>query len=116
MTGVQTCALPISPTDWETVAVPEGSVAWRVENGNLELATLVHPSGKLTATDAEYGSAILRESLNFPNFTRWFVGQAKLRDRRAVLVHWQVPGADASQVQTFAPVVVQAAQLTAASL
>ena len=104
-----------TPTDWETVAVPEGSVAWRVENGNLELATLVHPSGKLTATDAEYGSAILRESLNFPNFTRWFVGQAKLRDRRAVLVHLKLPGKDAGQVQTFAPVVVQAARLTAAS-
>ena len=102
-----------TPTDWELLPVADGSVAWRIEKGNLELATLAHPSGQLSVTDAEYGSAILRESLNFPNFARWFIGQAKLRDRRAVLVHLQVPGAKADQVQTFVPIVIEASRLAA---
>ena len=102
-----------TPTDWDSISVPEGSVAWRHEKGNLELATLVHPGGQLTVTDAEYGSAILRERLDFPNFARWFLGRAKLRDRRAVLVHFTVPGAKTDQVQAFVPIVVQAAKLTA---
>jgi len=99
-----------TPTDWETVAVPEGSVAWRRENGHLELATLVHAGGRLTVTDAEYGQAIHRESFNLTNFVHWFTGQSKLRDRRAVLVHFTLAKGDVSQVQTFVPVLVQAAQ------
>jgi len=102
-----------TPTDWEMITVTEGSVAWRIQNGGLELATLAHPSGHLSVTDAEYGSAILRERLNFPNFARWFLGRAKLRDRRAVLVHLQISGAKADQVQTFVTIVLQAAKLTA---
>jgi len=74
---------------------------------------LAHRSGHLSVTDAEYGSAILRERLNFPNFARWFLGRAKLRDRRAVLVHLQISGAKADQVQTFVTIVLQAAKLTA---
>jgi hypothetical protein len=46
------------------------------------------------------------------NRARWFIGQAKLRDRRAVLVHLKLAGMDGSQVQTFVPIVVQAAKLT----
>jgi hypothetical protein len=102
-----------TPTDWEMVTVPEGSLAWRIQNGGLELATLAHPGGQLTVTDVEYGSAILRERLNFPNFARWFLGRAKLRDRRAVLVHLQSPGAKADQVQSVVPSGLQAAKLTA---
>jgi cyanosortase A-associated protein len=88
-------------------------VAWRIQNGGLELATLAHPSGQLTVTDGEYGSAIHRENLTLANFARWFVGQAKLRDRRAVLVYLQIPGAKADQVQTFVAIVLQVAKLTA---
>jgi len=102
-----------TPTEWETVSVPEGSVAWRVRDGNLDLATLVHRSGKLTTSEEEYGQAIQRIRLDPSNLTKWFLGQAKLRDRRAVLVHFQVDGAGADQVQSFVPVVVQAARLTA---
>ena len=101
-----------TPTEWETVSVPEGSVAWRVHDGKLELATLVHRSGKLTVSEEEYGQAIQRTRLDPPNLARWFIGKAKLRDRRAVLVHLQVAGARADQVQSFVPVVVQAAKLT----
>jgi len=101
-----------TPTEWETVSVPEGSIAWRVQDGNLELATLVHRSGKLTVSEEEYGQAIQRVRLDPANLARWFIGQAKLRDRRAVLVHLKLPGKDAGQVQSFVPVVVQAAKLT----
>jgi hypothetical protein len=104
-----------TPTDWETLSTPEGSIAWRVQDGNLELATLVHRSGKLTASEEEYGQAIQRVRLDPANLARWFIGQAKLRDRRAVLIHLKLAGKDAGQVQTFVPVVLQAAQLTAAS-
>ena len=104
-----------TPTEWETVPVPEGSIAWRVQDGNLELATLVHRSGQLTVSEEEYGQAIQRVRLDPANLARWFIGQAKLRDRRAVLVHLKLPGKDAGQVQTFVPVVVQATRLTAAS-
>jgi hypothetical protein len=76
---------------------------------------LAHPGGQLTVTDGEYGSAIHRETLTLANCARWFVGQAKLRDRRAVLVHFKVSGADDRQVQNFVPIVVQAAQLAAKS-
>jgi len=104
-----------TPTEWETISVPEGSVAWRVQDGTLELATLVHRSGKLTVSEEEYGQAIQRARLDPANLARWFIGQAKLRDRRAVLVHLKLAGMDGSQVQTFVPVIVQAARLTAAS-
>ena len=102
-----------TPTDWEMTTVSEGSVAWRLEKGILELATLVHPDGRLTVTDDEYGQAIRSGSLRLRNFALWFVGQTKLRDRRAVLVHLQVPGASADQVQTFVPFVVESSRLTA---
>jgi exosortase/archaeosortase family protein len=104
-----------TPTEWETVSVPEGSVAWRVQDGKLELATLVHAGGKLTISEEEFGRAIERTRLDPTNLAKWFLGKAKLRDRRAVLVHLKLPGKDSSQVQTFVPVVVQAARLTAAS-
>ena len=102
-----------TPTEWETVPVPEGSIAWRVQDGNLELATLVHRGEKLTVSDEEYGQAMQRIRLDPSNLARWFIGQAKLRDRRAVLVHLKLAGKDAGQIQTFIPVVVQAAKLTA---
>ena len=102
-----------TPTEWETVPVPEGSIAWRVQDGNLELATLVHRGEKLTVSDEEYGHAIQRVRIDPANLARWFIGQAKLRDRRAVLGHLMLPGKDSGQVQTFVPVVVQAAKLTA---
>jgi hypothetical protein len=102
-----------TPTEWETVSVPEGSVAWRVQDGKLELATLVHAGGKLTVSEEEFGRAIERTRLDPTNLARWFIGQAKLRDRRAVLVHLQVAGAGADQVQSFVPGIVQAAKLTA---
>ena len=102
-----------TPTEWETVSVPEGSVAWRVQDGKLELATLVHAGGKLTVSEEEFGRAIERARLDPPNLARWFIGKAKLRDRRAVLVHLQVAGAGADQVQSFVPGIVQAAKLTA---
>jgi len=102
-----------TPTDWETTSVPEGSVAWRVQDGNLELATLVHRSGKLTVSEEEYGQAIQRARLDPANLARWFIGQAKLRDRRAVLVHLTVPGGTEAQVQEFLPLIVQASKLTA---
>ena len=102
-----------TPTEWETVSVPEGSVAWRVHDGKLELASLVHRSGKLTVSEEEYGKAIQRTRLDPTNLAKWFLGKAKLRDRRAVLVHLQVAGAGADQVQSFVPGVVQAARLTA---
>jgi hypothetical protein len=104
-----------TPTEWESVSVPEGSIAWRVQDGNLELATLVHRGEKLTVSDEEYGQAMQRIRLDPANLARWFIGQAKLRDRRAVLVHLKLAGKDAGQIQTFVPVVVQAAKLTAAS-
>ena len=102
-----------TPTEWETVSVPEGSIAWRVQDGNLELATLVHRGGKLTVSEEEYGQAIQRVRLDPENLARWFIGHAKLRDRRAVLIHLRLPGKDAGQVQGFVPVVLQAAKLTA---
>ena len=102
-----------TPTEWETIPVPDGSIAWRVQDGNLELATLVHQGGKLTVSEEEFYHAIQRVRLDPPNLARWFIGQAKLRDRRAVLVHLKLPGKDAGQVQPFVPVVVQAAKLTA---
>ena len=101
-----------TPTDWETISVPEGSVSWRIQDGTLELATLVHRSGKLTVSEEEYGQAIQRARLDPANLARWFIGQAKLRDRRAVLVHLKLAGMDGSQVQSFVPIVVQAAKLT----
>jgi hypothetical protein len=102
-----------TPTEWETVSVPEGSIAWRVQNGSLELATLVHRGGKMTVSEEEYGQAIQRVRLDPTNLARWFIGQAKLRDRRAVLIHLKLAGKDAGQVQGFVPVVLQAAKLTA---
>ena len=102
-----------TPTEWETVSVAEGSVAWRLQEGKLELATLIHPSGKLTTSEEEFGQAIQKVRLDPSNLAKWFIGQAKLRERRAVLVHLQVAGAGADQVQSFVPVVVQAARLTA---
>jgi hypothetical protein len=102
-----------TPTEWETVSVPEGSVAWRLQEGKLELATLIHPSGKLTTSEEEFGEAIQKVRLDPANLAKWFIGQSKLRERRAVLVHLQVAGAGADQVQSFVPVVVQAARLTA---
>jgi len=102
-----------TPTDWETVSIPEGSVAWRARNGKLELATLVHPHGKLTVSEEEFGLAIQRVRLDPSNLARWFIGQSKLRERRAVLVHFQVAGSGTDQVQAFVPIVLQAAKLTA---
>jgi len=102
-----------TPTDWETVSIPEGSVAWRALNGKLELATLVHPHGKLTVSEEEFGLAIQKVRLDPSNLARWFIGQSKLRERRAVLVHLQVAGVGGDQVQSFVPVIVQAARLTA---
>jgi hypothetical protein len=101
-----------TPTEWETISIPEGSIAWRVQDGKLELATLVHAGGKLTASEEEFQQAIQRVRLDPLTLARWFVGQAKLRERRAVLVHLKVAGAGADQVQSFVPVVVQAAKLT----
>jgi len=101
-----------TPTDWETVSVPEGSVAWRALDEKLELATLVHPRGQLTVSEEEFGQAIQKVRLDPANLARWFIGQSKLRERRAVLVHLQVAGVGADQVQSFVPVVVQAARLT----
>jgi len=102
-----------TPTKWETVAVPEGSVAWRVEDGSLELATLVHPTGRLTATEAQYNEEYFKPKATPWKLALWLVGQQRIRDMRSVLIHLTVPGADGSQVQTFVPVVVQAAKLTA---
>jgi len=101
-----------TPTDWDYVATPKGPVAWRLENGNLEIATLTHPGGHLTVTDEEYVLAIRRETLTLSNFVHWFIGQGKLRDRRAVLIHLTVPGGDANRVQNFVPIVLRAANLT----
>jgi hypothetical protein len=102
-----------TPTEWETVSVPEGSVTWRLQEGKLELATLIHPNGKLTTSEEEFGQAIQKVRLDPANLAKWFIGKAKLRERRAVLVHLQVAGVGADQVQSFVPVVVQAARLTA---
>ena len=77
------------------------------------LATLVHPQGQLTVSEEEFGQAIQKVRLDPTNLARWFIGQAKLRERRAVLVNLQVVGAGADQVQTFVPIVVEAARLTA---
>jgi cyanosortase A-associated protein len=101
-----------TPTEWETVSVPEGSVAWRLQEGKLKLATLIHPNGKLTTSEEEFGQAIQKVRLDPSNLAKWFIGQAKLRERRVVLVHLQVAGAEADQVQSFVPVVAQAARLT----
>jgi exosortase/archaeosortase family protein len=102
-----------TPTEWETVPMPEGSIAWRVQDGTLELATLVHRAGQLTVSEEEYGQAIQRVRLDPANLARWFIGQAKIRDRRAVLVHLKLAGKDAGQVHSFVPVVVDAAKRTA---
>ena len=102
-----------TPTEWETVSVPEGSIAWRVLDANLELATLVHRGGKLTVSEEEYVQAMQRARLDPANLARWFIGQSKLRERRAVLVHLKISGKDSGQVQAFVPVVVQAAKQTA---
>jgi exosortase/archaeosortase family protein len=102
-----------TPTEWETLSVPEGSVAWRLQEGKLELATLIHPNGRLTTSEEEFGQAIQKVRLDPSNLANWFIGQSKLRERRAVLVYLQVAGAGANQVQSFVPAVVQAARLTA---
>lgn len=104
-----------TPTEWETISVPEGSIAWRVQDGNLELATLVHRSGKLTISEEEFQQAMRRLRLDPGNLARWFIGQSKLRERRSVLVHLTVPGGTEEQVQKFLPLVVHASKLTAAS-
>ena len=51
-----------TPTDWETVSVKEGSVAWRLQDGKLELATLVHPQGRLTVSEEDRKSTRLNSS------------------------------------------------------
>jgi hypothetical protein len=101
-----------TPTDWDYVATPEGPIAWRLENGSLEIATLIHPGGHLTVTDEEYIMAIHRKTLTLPNFVHWFMGQGKLRDGRAVLIHLSVPEGDANRVQSFVPIVLRVANLT----
>lgn len=104
-----------TPTDWNTVTIPEGSVAWRVQDGSLELATQVHPTGRLTATEEEYNAEYFKPKATPRKLALWLVGQQRIRDMRSVLIHLTVPGGQEAQVQGLLPLIVQAARLTAAS-
>ena len=102
-----------TPTDWNIVAVPEGSVAWRLQDGNLELATLVHRTGRLTVTGEEFNEEYFKPRLTPENLVLWFVGRSRIRDVRTVLIHLTLPGGQEAQVQGLLPLIVQASRLTA---